>query len=104
MDGSKQLRWGILSTADINLELIPAIRASDRAELVAVGSRDPDRARRYAEQHGIPTAYGSYEDLLADDAVDCVYISAPNSVHAELTSAALAAGKHVLCEKPLARS
>jgi predicted dehydrogenase len=96
------LRWGILSTARINQALIPALQASDRAELVAVASRDAERARAYAETHGIPLGLGSYEALLERDDIDVVYNPLPNHLHASLTIAAADAGKHVLCEKPLA--
>ena len=99
-----RLRWGLLSTARINRHLIPAMRASERAELVAVASRDPEHARRYAAEWQIPRAHGSYEDLLADPEVDAIYVSLPNSLHVEWTVAAVRAGKHVLCEKPLATS
>lgn len=98
------LRWGLLSTAPINRHLIPAIRAAGRARLLAVASRSPDTARSYAAEWGIPRAYGSYEALLADSDVDVVYISLPHSLHAEWTVRAARAGKHVLCEKPLALS
>ena len=98
---SQIVRWGVLSTARINDEVIPAIRAVAEAELCAVASRDLDRAQAYAQQREIPAAYGSYEDLLADPGIDAVYISLPNSFHGEWVEAALAAGKHVLCEKPL---
>ncbi len=98
------LRWGLLSTARINHRLIPAIRAARRAELVAVASRDRARAEAYARQWGIPRAWGSYEALLTDPQVDVVYISLPNSLHAEWTIRAAQQGKHVLCEKPLALS
>lgn len=96
-----RLKWGLLSTARINRHLIPAIRASERAELVAVASRDLDHARHYAAEWQIPRAHGSYEALLADPEVDAVYISLPNSLHVAWTVAAARAGKHVLCEKPL---
>jgi D-xylose 1-dehydrogenase (NADP+, D-xylono-1,5-lactone-forming) len=104
MEPGRPLRWGILSTARINDDVIPQIRQSVRAELVAVASRDKGRARDYAARHEIGRAYGSYDALLADGEIDCVYISVPNSEHAPLSSAALSAGKHVLCEKPLAVS
>jgi predicted dehydrogenase len=99
--GRTALRWGVLSTARILDELRPAFSASLEAELAAVASRDAGRASRYAAEHGIPTAYGSYEELLVDDSLDCVYVPLPNALHAEWTRAALEAGKHVLCEKPM---
>lgn len=98
------LEWGILSTARINRKLIPAIRAAARARLVAVASRSESRATDYAAEWGIPQAYGSYQALLDDPDVDVIYVSLPNSLHAEWTVRALEAGKHVLCEKPLALS
>ncbi len=97
------LRWGILSTADIGRrKVIPGILKADRCEVVAIGSRDAAQARRVADELGIPAAHGSYEALLADPNVDIVYIPLPNHLHAEWTIAAARAGKHVLCEKPLA--
>ena len=104
MTPAKELRWGILSTARINDEVIPAIESSSRSALLAVASRDEQRAREYASRHGIARSYGSYDALLEDDDIDCVYISVPNAQHVPLASAALDAGKHVLCEKPLATS
>ncbi|CUS05794.1 Oxidoreductase domain protein [Candidatus Promineifilum breve] len=99
-----KVRWGLLSTAHINRRLIPAIRASARGELLAVGSRSQAAADTYAAEWGIPLAFGSYEALLASDAIDAVYIGLPNHLHAEWTTRALAAGKHVLCEKPFAQT
>jgi D-xylose 1-dehydrogenase (NADP+, D-xylono-1,5-lactone-forming) len=99
-----RLRWGLLSTARINRLIIPAIRASARSELTTVASRTIDRARTYAAEWNIPRVVGSYDALLDDPAVDVVYISLPNSLHVEWTVRALEAGKHVLCEKPLAQS
>ncbi len=100
---SSVLRWGILSTADIALrKVIPGVRTAARCEIVAIASRDGVLARSAAERLGIPTAHASYEALLADPNVDAVYIPLPNHLHAEWTIAALRAGKHVLCEKPLA--
>jgi xylose dehydrogenase (NAD/NADP) len=96
------LKWGLLSTANINRRLIPAIRAAQRAELVAVASRDRARGEAYAAEWGIPRVHGSYEAMLQDPKVDAIYISLPNSLHAEWTVRAAQAGKHVLCEKPLA--
>jgi predicted dehydrogenase len=98
-----ELRWGILSTASIAREkVIPGIQRADRCRVVAIASRDPSRAADVARDAGIPTAHGSYEALLADPNVDAVYIPLPNHLHAEWAIAAARAGKHVLCEKPLA--
>lgn len=96
------LRWGLLSTARINRRLIPAIRAAGRSQLVAVASRNLERAEAYAAEWEIPRALDGYETLLEDPDIDAVYISLPNSLHAEWTIRAAQAGKHVLCEKPLA--
>ena len=98
----ERLRWGLLSTARINRRLMPAIRAAGRAELVAVASRSQSSADAFAAQWEIPRAYGRYQALLESPDVDVVYIPLPNSLHAEWTIRAAAAGKHVLCEKPLA--
>jgi xylose dehydrogenase (NAD/NADP) len=97
------IRWGIISTADINRKVIPPAQASDDVELIAVASRDEKRAREYAQEWKIERAYGSYEALLEDGDVEAVYISLPNSMHVEWSIRALTAGKHVLCEKPLDR-
>jgi xylose dehydrogenase (NAD/NADP) len=94
-------RFGILSTARINRKLLAGADESDEVEVVAVASRDEARADAYAREHGIPTAYGSYEALLADPSVDAVYISLPNGLHCPWSLTALEAGKHVLCEKPM---
>ena len=99
-----KVRWGFLSTARINRRLLAAAEKTDAAEVVAVASRDSDRAEAYAVEHGISRSHGSYEALLEDSEVDAVYISLPNSLHVEWSVRALAAGKHVLCEKPLTRS
>jgi xylose dehydrogenase (NAD/NADP) len=98
------LRWGLLGTAHINRRLIPAMRATRRSVVAAVASRDPERARAYAAEWQIPTAHGSYDQMLRDAAIDAVYIPLPNALHVEWTLRALDAGKHVLCEKPLATS
>ncbi len=98
------LRWGLLSTARINRRLVPAIRAAERAELVGVASRSLQRAEACAKEWDIPRIYGGYQSLLDDPDVDVVYVSLPNSLHAEWTVRAAEAGKHVLCEKPLAVS
>jgi predicted dehydrogenase len=99
-----RVRWGLLSTARINRQLIPAIRASDRGELSAVASRSQAAAEAYAADWDIPHAFGSYQAMLDSDRVDAVYISLPNHLHAEWAIRALRAGKHVLCEKPFALS
>lgn len=96
------IRWGILGTARINRRLIPAFRASKRGELYAVASRDLARATTHARDHGIPRAVQGYQTLLDDRSIDAVYIPLPNTDHVPWTLAAIAAGKHVLCEKPLA--
>ncbi len=98
------LRFGIVSTAGINRSLLDAAVATGAAEVVAVSSRDADRAAAYAREQGIPAFHGGHAALIADPAVEAVYISAPNALHVEWTMAAIAAGKHVLCEKPLTRS
>jgi predicted dehydrogenase len=98
-----ELRWGILSTAAIAREkVIPGIQKARRCRVVAIASRDLGHARVVAAGLDIPTAHGSYEALLADPGVDAVYVPLPNHLHATWTIAAARAGKHVLCEKPLA--
>lgn len=98
------MRWGLLSTAKINEQIIAGAAESDRATIVAVGSRDGAKAKAYAREHQIARAYGSYEALLDDPDVEAVYISLPNGLHHAWTMRALGAGKHVLCEKPYSRS
>jgi len=95
------VRWGIISTADINRLVIPPAQASEKVDLVGVASRTQERADEYAARWGIPRAYGSYEDLLADPEIEAVYISLPNTMHCEWSTKAAEAGKHVLCEKPM---
>jgi predicted dehydrogenase len=97
------VKWGIVSTADINRKVIPGAYASDKVDLVAVASRDRARADSYAREWEIPRAYASYEDLLADPEIEAVYISLPNTLHVDWSIKALEAGKHVLCEKPFTR-
>lgn len=99
---NKVLNWGLLSTAHINSALIPPLRASKRNRLLAVASRTQEGAGKYAREWKIPRAHGSYEALLADPEVDVIYNPLPNHLHAEWTIKAVEAGKHVLCEKPLA--
>jgi predicted dehydrogenase len=97
------LRWGLVSTARINDAFLRGVAGSSSGEVVAVASRDGERARAYGNAHGIATAHGDYDALFADPAVDAVYISLPNGLHLEWAERALRAGKHVLCEKPLGR-
>ena len=99
---TKTLNWGLLSTARINRALIPPLQVSKRNHLLAVGSRTQESADKYARDKKIPRAHGSYEALLADPEIDVIYNSLPNNLHAEWTIKAIEAGKHVLCEKPLA--
>jgi len=101
---TQTLHWGLLSTARINNALIPPLRTSKRNKLLAVASRSQDKADAYARQKKIKRAHGSYEALLADPEIDVIYNSLPNHLHAEWTIKALEAGKHVLCEKPMALS
>jgi predicted dehydrogenase len=103
MSTTSLVKWGIVSTADINRKVIPGAQASDKVDLVGVASRTQERADAYAQEWGIPRGYGSYEALLADPEIEAVYISLPNTLHVEWTIKALEAGKHVLCEKPLTR-
>jgi len=99
------LRWGIMSTARIATEkVVPGIRRAARCEIVALASRDEERGRVVADRLDIPRVHGSYDALLADPEVDAVYIPLPNHLHADWSIAAARAGKHVLCEKPLAMS
>lgn len=99
----RRVRWGILSTANIGKRsVIPGLLESDRNEVVAVASRNLERAQKFAEELGIANAYGSYEDLLNDPQIDAVYIPLPNHLHKPWTIKAAEAGKHILCEKPIA--
>ncbi|HOO56206.1 MAG TPA: Gfo/Idh/MocA family oxidoreductase [bacterium] len=99
----KTLKFGILSTASINkYGFLPFIDTVPCVELKAIASRSISTARKYAEKNNIPVAYGSYDELLSDPEIDCVYISLPVSMHKEWSIRAMKAGKHVLCEKPVA--
>jgi Predicted dehydrogenases and related proteins len=100
----EKLKWGLLSTARINRSVIPPMRLSKRSELLAVASRDQNKAEAYAKKWDIPRAFGSYEAMLGDPDITAVYISLPNHLHAEWSIKCAVAGKHVLCEKPLALS
>src|ERR671938_664298 len=97
------VRFGFLSTAKINDLLLAGARLTDAVEVVAVASRDRARAEEYARPRGIDRAYGTYDELLAADDVDAVYISLPNSLHVDWSIRALEAGKHFLRAKPFHR-
>jgi xylose dehydrogenase (NAD/NADP) len=97
-----ELRWGIIGPGRIAPRIVRALSQSERGELVAVASRNPSRAEAFATRFGIGRSFGSYEALLEAADVDVVYVSLPNHLHAAWTIRALEAGKHVLCEKPLA--
>src|SRR3984957_9189336 len=97
------VNWGVLSTAKIGREhVIPAMQKGKISRITAIASRDQASADRVAKELGIPRAYGSYEALLADPEIDAIYNPLPNELHVPWTERALAAGKHVLCEKPIA--
>jgi predicted dehydrogenase len=97
-----KIRWGIISTALIGTQkVIPGIQRSRRGTVFAIASRDGNRAREAAAELGIPRSYGSYEELLADPDIDAIYNPLPNNLHVDWTIAAVEAGKHVLCEKPI---
>ena len=99
------VRWGVLGCADIAVrKVIPAMSGSDLSQVAAIASRSAERARATADSLGIPESYGSYQELLEDREIEAVYIPLPNHLHPEWTIAAAKAGKHVLCEKPLATS
>jgi predicted dehydrogenase len=99
----KKVVWGVLSTAKIGLQrVLPGMLKSPWCDIRAIASRDASTARRAADALGIPKAYGSYEALLADPEIEAIYNPLPNHLHVPLTLQAAAAGKHVLCEKPIA--
>ena len=98
-----RLRWGVLGTARVARQrFVPAVRAGNESEVLAIASRNAERARTMAAALGVPRSYGSYEALLADPDVEAVYVALPNALHTTWTIAAAWAGKHVLCEKPFA--
>jgi predicted dehydrogenase len=99
----KKYRWGIISTANIGrISMLPALINSEFAEVVAVASRNLEKAHRFAKEFGIAKTYGNYNQLLADENIDIVYIPLPNHLHKDWAIKAAEAGKHILCEKPLA--
>lgn len=99
----KKVSWGILSTAKIGLEkVIPAMQAGEFCDIKAIASRDKSQAESAAKRLGIPVSYGSYEELLQDSSIEAIYIPLPNNLHLEWALKAIKAGKHVLCEKPIA--
>ncbi|MGY1692408.1 Gfo/Idh/MocA family protein [Geodermatophilus sp. SYSU D01105] len=103
MSDADRIGWGIVGLGRIaDTEIAPAVATADNSTLAGVVSRDAGRAREFADRHGAASAYDDYAALLADPAVDAVYIATPNGLHAEQVVAAAAAGKHVLCDKPLA--
>ena len=100
---AEQINWGVLGNATIARKcVIPAIQKSKTGRVAALATRTPEDAKKTARKFNIPAVYAGYEDLLADDAIDAVYIPLPNHLHMPWTLKSLAAGKHVLCEKPLA--
>jgi predicted dehydrogenase len=102
---AQKIRWGVLSTANIGVKkVIPAMQQGEFCEITAIASRDGGRAREVAEKLAIPKAYGSYEELLGDPTVDAIYNPLPNHLHVPWSIRAAEAGKHVLCEKPIALS
>lgn len=99
----QKINWGILSTANIGVKkVIPALQRGEYCNIVGIASRDLGKAQTIAVRLGIPQAYGSYETMLADPGIQAVYIPVPNHLHVEWSIKSLAAGKHVLCEKPIA--
>jgi len=103
MTASSKVRWGVVSAAQIGLNhVIPAIQRSSNGRVVCIGTPHPERARERAEKLGVPRVYDSYAGVLDDPEVEAVYLPLPNSMHRDWTLRAAAAGKHVLCEKPMA--
>jgi predicted dehydrogenase len=102
---SRKVKWGILSTANIGMrKVIPAMLSCEHAEIVAIGSRSYEKAKAAAKHFKFPKAYGTYEELFSDPEIEAIYNPLPNHLHGEWTIRAASYGKHVLCEKPLARN
>ena len=100
---NKKIRWGILSTANIGMkQVIPAMMKGSNCEMAAIASRNKKKAEEAAAELGIAKAYGSYEELLSDSEIDAIYNPLPNHLHVEWSIRCMEAGKHVLCEKPIA--
>ena len=98
-----KVKWGILGTANVaGWGVIPGMKQADNCELYAIAGRNAEKAKKYQEDFGFQKAYGSYDELLADEEIQAVFIPLPNNLHREWVIKALQAGKHVLCEKPLA--
>ena len=99
----RKIKWGVISTANIGVaKVVPAMQKSQHCDMAAISSRDLNRAKQTADKLGIPKAYGTYEEMLADPEIEAVYNPLPNHLHVPLSIKALQAGKHVLCEKPIA--
>ena len=99
---TQPVKWGVLGVAKIGTEkVIPAMQRGEVSRIHAIASRDLSRAQAAAQQLGIPKAYGSYEEMLADPEIEAIYTPLPNELHVPWTEKALAASKHVLCEKPI---
>ena len=96
-----RLRWGIIGAGNIAGSLVEAMKQTDSGEVLAVASRNTEKARSFADRNGIPNAYGRYEDLLGDPEIDAVYITTPHPLHAQWAIRCAEAGKHILCEKPM---
>jgi predicted dehydrogenase len=102
-EAAPKVRWGVLGVAGIAVKkVIPAMQRGARTQITAIASRDRERAQKAAAEFGIPKAYGSYEELLGDPEVDAIYNPLPNDLHVPWSVRAAEAGKHVLCEKPIA--
>ena len=99
---AKHLRWGIIGTGGIAHRFAQGVQHSKTGELIAVGSRRQETADAFAKEFGVPHRHASYEALLADEDVDAIYVSTPHPMHAEWAIKSAEAGKHILCEKPLA--
>ncbi|MEO6144421.1 MAG: Gfo/Idh/MocA family oxidoreductase, partial [Dermatophilaceae bacterium] len=103
-DAAPLLRWGIIAPGGIANKFAEAVHGFTAGRVVAVGSRDGGRAQEFAQRHGIPRSYAGYEQLVRDDEVEAVYVASPHSAHRDHALLAIAAGKHVLIEKALARN